>query len=241
MTASETISREDSLSLWKSLTQDQAPLILKAPDGARQWQLLARDIRTRRRRRYLVVEDNETLRSALKDADAGKMTLSFTDRNNVPHTCEIQDHRLTKIDIWLELPDTIERHQRRKIFRLEAPSGSELHLNIGGKERSLLLIDVSINGALGILSHLKAGPEAAMPVCRGETIPDAVLLFQTQAGPQRIHIAECTIRRLEPHDTTGKMQYALEFTTIDEENEQLLTKMIYEFQREYLRRRRMAR
>jgi c-di-GMP-binding flagellar brake protein YcgR len=241
MTASETITREDSLALWKSLTQDKTPLILKTPDGARQWQLLAREIRTRRRRRYLVVEDNETLRSALKDAAGDKMTLAFTDRNNVPHTCDIQHHRLAKMAIWLEMPETIERHQRRRIFRLEAPSGSELHLNIGGKEHSLLLIDVSINGALGIMSHLNTGPETGMPGCRGETIPDAVLLFRTKAGPQRIHIAECAIRRLEPHETTGKMQYALEFTTIDEENEQLLTKMIYEFQREYLRRRRMTR
>jgi c-di-GMP-binding flagellar brake protein YcgR len=241
MTASETIPREESLALLKSLIQDRTPLILKAPDGSRQWQLLAREIRTRRRRRYLVVEDNEALRSALADTAWGKMTVSFTDRNNVPHTCEIEHHRLAKMTIWLEIPETIERHQRRKIFRLEAPSGSELHLNIGGKEHSLLLIDVSISGALGIMSHLKAGPETAMPGCRGETIPDAVLLFQTKAGPQRIHIAECTIRRLEPHHTTGKMQYALEFTTIDEENEQLLTKMIYEFQRKYLRRRRMTR
>jgi c-di-GMP-binding flagellar brake protein YcgR len=241
MTASETIPREESLALLKSLIQDRTPLILKTPGGSRQWQLLAREIRTRRRRRYLVVEDNEALRSALADTARGKMTLSFTDRNNVPHTCEIEHHRSAKMAIWLEIPETIERHQRRKIFRLEAPSGSELHLNIGGKKHSLLLVDVSISGALGIMSHLKAGPETAMPGFRGETIPDAVLLFQTKAGPQRIHIAECTIRRQEPHHTTGKMQYALEFTTIDEENEQLLTKMIYEFQREYLRRRRMTR
>jgi c-di-GMP-binding flagellar brake protein YcgR len=241
MTAPETIPREDSLSLLKSLARDRTPLTLKASDGSRQWQLVAGEIRTRRRRRYLIVEDSEALRSALSDDAASPMTLGFTDRNHVPHTCEIQHHRLTKTDIWLEIPETIERHQRRRIFRLEAPSGSELHLNIGGEAHSLLLIDVSINGALGIMSHLRADPNAAPPGCLGQTIPDAVLLFQTKAGPQRIHIAECTIRRLEPHETTGKMQYALEFTTIDEENEQLLTKMVYEFQREYLRRRRMAR
>lgn len=241
MAASETIRREDTLPLWKSLKQDKTPLTLRPLDESRHWSAVAIDLRTRRRSLYLVIADNQALRSTLIDSPEIELSMAFTDRNNVPHACEIRRHRLTKSDIWLEIPETIERYQRRKIFRLEAPSGSELKLNIGGEAHSLLLIDVSINGALGLLSHLKPALEIPAPGRQGETIENAVLIFQTKSGPRRVHIAECTIRRLEPHDATGKMQYALEFTAIDEKNEQLLTKMIYEFQREYLRRRHRNR
>jgi hypothetical protein len=223
------------------LKQDKTPLTLRPLDESHQWSVVATDLRTRRRSLYLVIADNESLRSTLKDFPDIELSLAFTDRNNVPHTCDIDRHRLTKSDIWLEIPETIERYQRRKIFRLEAPSGSELNLTIEGETYSLLLIDVSINGALGLVSHLKPALEAPPPGRLGETIENAVLIFQTKTGPRRVHIAECTIRRLEPHVATGKMQYALEFTAIDEENEQLLTKMIYEFQRDYLRRRHRNR
>ena len=241
MAASEKIRREDTLSLWKTLKQDKTPITLSPPDESTRWSVIASDVRTKRRRLYLVINDHQSLRTELKDSPDMHLSMSFTDRNNVPHSCHITHVRLTRSDIWLEIPDTIESYQRRKIFRLEAPSGSELSLNIGGKDYSLLLIDVSINGALGLMSHMKLQPETPTLGQQGETIADAVLVFQTSSGPQRVHIAECTIRRLEPHEATGRMQYALEFTAIDDDNEQLLTKMIYDFQREYLRRRRQTR
>lgn len=241
MAGSETIRREDTLSIWKALKHDNAPLTLSPLEGVGRWTAVVSDIRTKRRKLYLVIRDSDALRSALRDSPDMRMALAFTDRNSVPHSCEIHHHKLTKSDIWLELPETIERHQRRRIFRLEAPSGSELNLNIGGEDYSLLLIDVSINGALGLLSHIKPQPDASALARQGETISNAVLVFQTKSGPQRIQIAECTVRRLEPHQASGKMQYGLEFTAIDEENEQQLTEMIYEFQREYLRRRRQNR
>ena len=241
MATSEKIRREDTLSLWKTLKQDKTPITLSLLDKSAQWSVTANDVRTKRRRLYLVMDDNQSLRSELKDSPDLRLSMSFTDRNNVPHRCDISSCRLNRSGIWLEIPETIERYQRRKIFRIEAPSGSELSLNIGGKDYSLLLIDVSINGALGLMSHMKSWSDAPALGQQGETLADAVLVFKTRSGPQRVHIAECTIRRLEPHEATGKMQYGLEFTAIDEDNEQLLTKMIYEFQREYLRRRHRNR
>ena len=241
MAAAEKIRREDSLPLWKTLKQDKTPVFLSRMDETAQWSVVAGDVRAKRRRLYLIIADNHDLRSVLRNSPDIRLFMSFTDRNNVPHSCHISHHRLAKSEIWLEIPETIERYQRRKIFRLEAPSGSELSLNIGDEDYSLLLIDVSINGALGLMSHMKPGSETPVLGRQGETIADAVLVFQTKSGPQRVHIAECTIRRLEPHEATGKMQYALEFTAIDDDNEQLLTKIIYECQREYLRRRHRNR
>ena len=241
MPGSETIQRENTLALWKALKQDNAALRLRSAGESGSWQAVVVDVRTRKRKLYLIVKPSEQLCAALTGSTEARLLLEFTDRNKVPYSCEIDDFKLTESDIWLAIPETIERHQRRKIFRLEAPSGSELSLNIKGVDCTLLLIDVSINGALGLMSHLNPRGERSILGQQGQTIPDAVLIFPSCTGTRRILISECTIRRLEPHATTGKMQYALEFTAIDENNEQLLTKLIYEYQREYLRRRRKTR
>lgn len=241
MAASETIHQKDTLPLWKALIQDNAPITLRPLDQSHAWTATASDVRTRKRKLYLVIENLPPLRSTLVDTPDSRLGLEFTDRNNVPHRCEVDGFRLNRKDIWLQIPATIERYQRRKIFRLEAPSGSELSLNIKGIDCSLLLIDVSISGALGLMTHLSSKPDSPILGRQGQTIADAVLIFPTHSGPERILISECTIRRLETHAVTGKMQYALEFTAIDECNEELLTKMIYKFQREYLRRRRKTR
>jgi len=237
----EIIPIEKTAVLWQALKQDGALVKLSDPDSGDTWRAVVNDVRIHRGRTILILEEAALLRAVLTEHPGTRLLLTFTDRNHVPHTCEVVDHQLRDTQIGLMLPPVVTRHQRRKIFRLEAPSGAELELRMEKQSCRLLLLDVSIGGALGLLAAAQSDAVAGLLGENGRTIADAYLIFPNPTGRQRIRIAECAIRRQSIHRPSGKIQFAVEFNTLDGAEAQRLTELIYEYQRTYLRRRRLAR
>lgn len=165
-----------------------------------------------------------------------KLIFNFTDLDKIEYNFNITDFIVDDNEIWLKFPEFIERLQRRKSFRINAPYESKLFFKINSINYKFNLINISQGGALGIHAGTKILKNT--PILKiGETIDNAELLFLHKEGIQKLHIKELTIQWVAKSSEYQFIRYGVEFTKIEKNEAQLLTKIIYGIQRLFLQRR----
>ena len=143
--------------------------------------------------------------------------------------------------IWVKFPDYVNRFQRRKLYRLEAPPGTRLYFKIHNIRYKLLVIDVSLGGTLGVLVSLNKQMEDELKRYNSKILKDVELVFpigRRQHTESLVKIKRCQIKRQQRNPLTHKFECAIEFMEISEQQRQYLTDLFYKGQRQYLRRRK---
>ena len=77
-----------------------------------------------------------------------KVVLSFSDKNKIRCTCTTTIYKISESDIWLELPEYIQRMQRRRHFRVTPLPGAKVVLFKEEKSYEGEVVDLSLVGAL---------------------------------------------------------------------------------------------
>jgi c-di-GMP-binding flagellar brake protein YcgR len=65
------------------------------------------------------------------------------------------------------------------------------------------------------------------------------VIFPSKDEDLTVYIKEAMVKRVEKDIYQGRFNYALQFTDIEKKDSDLLQKLIYRFQREYLRKRQL--
>ena len=146
--------------------------------------------------------------------------------------------------IRIRLPEFVHRYQRRKLFRLEAPNGTQLFFKIKDIRYKLLVINISLGGTLGVIVSLTKQMEQELKPYTSKKLENAELLFpcvEHQEAEAIVNIKKCQINRHERNTATGKFQCAVEFKEISEAELKKLTDLFYKWQRDYLRKRKIMR
>jgi c-di-GMP-binding flagellar brake protein YcgR len=99
------------------------------------------------------------------------------------------------------------------------------------------VINVSVGGASGVFGNFKKGTQKDLALKVGEILDDLQLEFPSKKEDLRVHIKKCLIKRVERDPQTKRFRYALQFIEMERSQEKALIKLIYRFQREFLRRR----
>jgi len=136
------------------------------------------------------------------------------------------------------LPTKLERVQRRNDFRLTAPMGALFYFTAGSIRKRVKMIDVSVNGASGILINIKDKPRQPPPVEKGQTILNLKLAFPVNGKEEVIPVRECEVRRFESLPQKGRYLMAVAFTRMDPEHRLRLKRLFYDEQRHILKIRR---
>ena len=139
-------------------------------------------------------------------------------------------------DFWFPLPSEIERIQRRRNFRLEAPMGTTLTLQQLEPPVRLLVLDFSLGGLLCMVESLRGGQDKRRVLFKGRTLNNLDLVFVDEETV-RIHIMRARIVRTGRNPNNNHDQYAFEFIAIDKAEEKKLTDVLYSMQRKLLRQR----
>ena len=144
-------------------------------------------------------------------------------------------------DFWFPLPSQIERIQRRRNFRLEAPMGTTLTLRQLEPPVRLLVLDFSLGGLLCMVESLKDGKGKRRVLYRGRTLNNLELVFDgDDEAPVLIRILRARIVRTGRNPNNNHEQYAFEFIAFDKAEEKKLTGVLYSIQRKILRQRRQS-
>ncbi len=139
-------------------------------------------------------------------------------------------------DYWFPLPSEIERNQRRRNFRLEAPMGTTLTVRQLEPPVRLLVLDFSLGGLLCMVESLRDGQEKRRVLFKGRTLNNLDLVFDEEET-MLIRIMRARIVRTGRNPNNNHEQYAFEFIAIDKAEEKKLTEVLYRMQRKLLRKR----
>jgi c-di-GMP-binding flagellar brake protein YcgR len=133
--------------------------------------------------------------------------------------------------IWLELPNSIYRNQKRVHFRVEASSNEEIAFRAAGKEGKAQIKDYSLGGVSFYMeSHLILNV--------GDELTDLSLILPQGKTMHSYPIPLAVVRRITTQSGDKKKVCALQFLKLEGMTQEELSRHIFEEQRSLIRRLR---
>ncbi len=166
-----------------------------------------------------------------------KMHFEFTGKDNLSYTFKTSGGESHHDEIKVKFPDFINRKQRRRDFRLDVPPGTRLHIKINSKLLKMTVLNVSLGGTLIALVGHMSETENKQLFKAGECFEDIELLSPMDGKSFKSKIKKATIVRVIKGSLKPKNCCALQFVSIDSNEEKALTKFIYKYQQQFLRKR----
>ena len=198
------------------------------------------DIRTDDGGTFLVLDPPRGFESAVSQSPRWRLQFTFTGQDKLEYNFNTQGGRVEDGGIWVPLPETMHRVQRRRHYRTETPPGTSLAIRIDGKPLALDLINVSLGGSLGIIRRSRLKELTYEPVLKeGDHLFNLAIACPAgqDAEPSQVTIKKAVVRRVELDSAQYRHRYALEFLEISPADQRTLTAFIYRLQREFLRKR----
>ncbi len=240
----ELIRGDAVLQLFQELLQKKTPLKVKLVNGDYEHLSHLRQIRKRLRTHYFLIEYNEDFQAAARALEELRLTIEFTGEDGILYSFHTRDSDVSREMIWLKFPEIIHRYQRRSLFRLEAPHGTRLFFEVNKIRYKLLVINVSLGGTLGVLVSVTKQMEQELKLGKPQNLENVELAFPAKNDNEdgsRVTIKRCQIIRQERNPQTKKYECAIVFKEIIETEQKKLTELFYQWQRDYLRKRRLFR
>jgi hypothetical protein len=184
---------------------------------------------------YLLVDTPNGFEADVPDSLGENVKLDFTDQNRIPHSCRTVIADVDGDDIWLLLPNHLNRSQRRRHFRIDPPHGTRMLFLFNGKEVEVPVINISMCGSL-LLGPKKASSKA-LEFYKGAILSGIHLLANHDTQIITIKIKKAEIMRLEKNEMTNRTNFAIHYREIEPVDEKELEKFIYYCQRRLLKKR----
>ncbi len=238
----EKIQGSAVLKLFKELQQDGIPLKMQLINSEYEHLTYIAKIRKWKKTHYFLIEYHENFRIATEDLDGFRIRFEFACKDNIYYAFETETDQISHKTIWIRVPEIVNRYQRRGHFRMEAPHGTRLYFNINDKRYSLLVINISLGGTLGVLVSLtQKNAEVELQKKLPKMLENLELIFPTKVYnvQSKVNIKQCKIIRQQINSQTQRYECAIEFKKIAADQQKKLTTLFYQWQREYLKKRRL--
>lgn len=147
----------------------------------------------------------------------------FIDKQGVPYTFASSADSVIDDDkgLLLRFPDEIRRNQRRRHVRIKLDSGACLTAWTGDIKYHMSINDISEGGALAMIQESGDPPKQLLS-------PDEKLLdLRIQLAPGKsdnvaVTVNQAVVRRVAVSAISGRFQYGIMFTDVDDEESQKL-------------------
>ena len=203
---------------------------------------LITSLRKKRKSGSFTIDYPAGFENAAEENEVWHLDFEFTGPDNIKYLFKTTGGEFSRGKIRVNFPEKIERYQRRGDFRLDAPAGTRLRFTLNSETYELLVKNISLGGALGALGNLNPKLEQDLIQTNSQVIENAELIFTDKHKRKiSIPIRQAKIKRLARNSVSNNYEYALQFTHLEDESELRLTDIIYHFQRDYLRKRKMMK
>lgn len=238
----EKIQGSGVLKLIKEIKNNGMPLKMQLIKGDYECFIHVAEIRKWMEANYFIVKYNEDFRIAIDELDDLRMRFEFAGKDDVNYAFETGSEQITRNTIWLKLPETVYRYQRREHFRLEAPRGTRLNFKIIDTCFNLLVINISLGGTLGVLVSLTREMELVLQKETPNMLEFVELIFPDHNNDEdiKLTIKQSKIIRQQINPQTQRREYAIEFVEIAEDQQEQLKTLFYQWQRACLKRRKRS-
>lgn len=188
---------------------------------------------------YLIVDLPGDFREAVRKPDNWQVRFSFIGPDHLEYIFTTHGGTFSGKALKLPFPDCVERMQRRRNFRVAALPKSKLLFVYNNVKAVILLINISLGGAYGILvKHNQKNSQGPL-LALNQTIENIGIRFPAQmdSEEQMVIVKKAVVRRVEFDREKDRYKFAFEFTEMCSRQNQKLTRIIYDIQRYYLKNR----
>ena len=232
------VSKEKTNQLFNYLKDRRILVKLVVKGAGYESVTLVTGIRSRKGQPRFRIDCPDDFQIVLQSRDCGNLYFEFNGPDKVLYTFETPaTPDWQKDEAWFPIPAEVERIQRRRNFRLEAPMGTELILRQFQPPLKLVVLDFSLGGLLCVVESARERIKKNLMLTRGRKLKGLELLFREENVTTKIGIAEATIVRVETNPVTSYRQYAFQFERLEKKEEKSLTKTLYSMQRKLLQQR----
>lgn len=194
-------------------------------------------IRSRNGVKYFLIENPAEFQDILLEYKELPFQFEFNGPDGLPYSFQTLGDWVEDAEIWLRFPAFIERRQQRRNFRIKAPEDTKIYFTGDGKPQRIDVINLSQAGTLGALATKHKNNDADPVLNSGDIINNARLVFKTNSIIGQIEIKKALIVRTETDSLTGNLCFGIQFSEMAREDEKKLTEIIFELQRQFLRKR----
>ncbi len=177
----------------------------------------------------LLVDRIPDFEKALSASRRQEVLVEYLENDGVPWSFLSRVLQVDTRGIWVEFPGKIQRDQKRKFFRLRAPSGTEIFFPGGaGKEEKGTVKDYSLGGvAFFINKEVSLKP--------GDQLKNLRLCIPEGREVLKVPVSLAVVIRAEPDSFQGQTFYALEFLEFPESIRKEFNRHIFGKQRTLVR------
>ena len=237
MAASEKIDGNGVTRIFEELLQRKTRLELNLQNADYQQLTIVTALETQKSDPCFFIDTPEGFREAIVDIDPCHFRFEFTGKDNIKYIFNTVGGEITDKGIKIKLPEFVERRQRRRLFRINAPAGTLLCFTIDTTRYEFDVIDISLGGSMAVLVQTDSQTYPAPPLPRIGELKDVELVFAKEIYSKPIRIKTADIKRAKKNPEVPSYEMALEFAEMSDRHEKLLTDLIYRLQRRYLRKR----
>jgi c-di-GMP-binding flagellar brake protein YcgR len=234
MESKETISGKKILDLFDKLLKERTVIKLNLLGQDFERLSIVTGVEDRKGTPYLLIDYPDGFREAVQEAGEARLLFQLTDRDKISYAFRTTFREIAGDDIWIEIPDYVERIQRRRYFRMAPPLGTKMVFLRDAVFHETSVINVSMGGAL--IGQVEAKPNQ-LRLYVDDTLSDITLICDEEPLNMRLGIKKAVIIRVEKSMETGRFRYALHFMEMGNQEQIDLGKWIYLCQREALRKR----
>ncbi len=233
----EKIEGDNLVNIFKTLKEDKTLIKMRLPGKNYECLTIITNVFPHKNKSAFMIDSPKDFRSVFSDLKVVKMHFEFTGKDNLSYTFKTSGGEIFHDEVKITFPDFINRKQRRKDFRLEVPPGTKLHVKINAKLFKMTVLDVSLGGTLIALVGSMPESENKHFFKVGEVFEDIELLFPMDGKFFKSKINKASIVRVVKDSLKPKKCCGLQFVSIDNNEEKALTKFIYKYQQQFLRKR----
>jgi c-di-GMP-binding flagellar brake protein YcgR len=237
MAKSEKITGSAIPKLFEELLHHKTLLKLTVVDSDYEYLAPITALVNRNKVPQFVIDATEGLVQATTEIHPRHLRFEFTGKDHIKYTFRTTGEGIDNNRIYVKCPREVKRWQRRELFRLNAPEGTQLCLPQGTVRYELDVIDISIGGTLAALVRTSSHNLEIPPFTDAQILKDIELVFPPEIMRQPIRIDKVQLKRLKMNSEKTGYEVAFEFYKISTGEQQRLTDLIYRLQRQALRHR----
>jgi len=223
--------------IFAELIRDKTFIRIRLIEGDYERLTLMTGIRKKLRNPVFLIDYPRGFKEAVAGSSKWKAEIEFTGNDNLKYSFIATGGQILQDEIRIPFPRSIQRHQRRKHFRLEAPDGTTLTFNVKATVCREKVIDISLGGAMIALVYPGDKDPNGLPFRIGDVLRDVELVFPSETGDHRIDIKKAAVVRIQNGRSGPRKYCGLQFIEIEKDQITALTEFIYNYQRRFLRKR----
>lgn len=189
---------------------------------------------------HLLVDPPDDFAEAAAKKDLWHLRFNFNGPDHLEYIFSTRGGAFCEQGLRLPFPEYVERLQRRRNFRVNTLTGTQMHFQLKKIQGVIDLINVSLGGVYGVLTKhnfkFMRGPVLKMD----QQVYDVSLVFpgNHDMPENTVYVKKAEVKRVEHDQDRGFYRFAFEFEEMDKEEQSKLTQVIYDLQRWYLQRRK---